>query len=142
MDENEIYQNIIMDNVYDKYNYKILENSIYKKGINHNCGDELTIYIIYDDNNNIIKNISYHGEGCYISKASTNIMCNLIKGKTKKEAMEYIKIFLKMIMGDSISKEDMNLLKDAKALQNIANIPYRVKCATLAWNTLKQIIEE
>ena len=47
-----------------------------------------------------------------------------------------------MIMGDSITKEEMNLLKDAKALQNISNIPYRVKCATLAWNTLKQIIEE
>lgn len=69
-------------------------------------------------------------------------MIDLIKGKTESEAKELISIFLGMIRGEEISKEDFKRLKDARMFEGIKQLPARAKCATLAWHTLENIIEK
>ena len=91
---------------------------------------------------NIIKDLAFTGSGCAISQASTNIMIDLIKGRTKEEAIELINLFLKMIKRENLSTEELEKLEDAQALENISNMPARVKCAELAWYTLMKLLEK
>ena len=92
-------------------------------------------------NGNIIEEIAYTGHGCAISQASTSIMCDLLRGKTKEEAIELINIFIRMIKREQVSEEELDRLEEARALQNISNMPARVKCAELAWYTMQKLME-
>ena len=93
-----------------------------------------------DIEDGIIKDASYVGVGCASSQASTSLMIDLIKGKTLDEAKELCETFLAMIT-EGLEGDELKKLKDAIALQNISTMPARVKCAVLAWHTLKNIIE-
>ncbi len=108
-----------------------------KRGVNHSCGDEITIYIRLRDG--IIDDISFLGDGCMISMASTSIMIDLVKGKSVSEAREFIDIFIRMIKREATEGE-IQRLGDGIVFQNMQNMPARVKCATLAWHTLNEII--
>lgn len=69
-------------------------------------------------------------------------MIDLLKGKTRKEAIELVQIFLKMIKREKLSDEELDKLEDARALENISNMPSRVKCASLAWYTMEKLLEK
>jgi len=69
-------------------------------------------------------------------------MIDLLKGKTKEEALNLINIFLRMIKREDITEEETAKLEDAIALKNISNLPARVKCAELAWYTMEKLIEK
>lgn len=69
-------------------------------------------------------------------------MIDLFKGKTKEEALKMIDIFLRMIKREEISNEELDKLEDARALQNISNMPARVKCAELAWYTMQKLLNK
>lgn len=69
-------------------------------------------------------------------------MIDLFKGKTKEEALKTIEIFLKMIKREEIDEEELEKLEDARALQNISNMPARVKCAELAWYTMQKLLNK
>lgn len=142
MDEVEsVYTDIIMEHSTSTYNKHNLENATAKEhGHNPSCGDDITLEIIM--NNDIIEDLAFTGSGCAISQASTSIMIDLLKGKTKKEALELVNIFLKMIKRENITEEETNKLEDAIALKNISNMPARVKCAELAWYTIEQLLEK
>ena len=90
----------------------------------------------------VIKDLAFTGHGCAISQASTSIMIDLFKGKTKQEALKMIDIFLRMIKREDIPEEELDKLEDARALQNISNMPARVKCAELAWYTMKKLLNK
>lgn len=138
----EIYKNIIIENTRDKTHKKEI-SGIEKEGINPSCGDELKIYVKMNENNSIIQEISFTGRGCAISEASANIMSEILKGKTKKEAKKVITTFFNMIKLNETNEEKlMETLGDAYAFKNIAYMPSRVKCAFLGWKTLEQILEE
>lgn len=138
MDINDIYTQIILEHSSSKKNKKELENITYsKQGINPSCGDEIVLNIFVKDN--IIEDASFLGQGCAISQASTSIMIDQIKGKTVEDAKELVDMFLKLIRKEELSSEESELLGDALALENISNMPARVKCATLSWYTLKEI---
>ena len=140
MDELQtIYTDIIMEQSMATYNKKRLENHTGSEhGHNPSCGDDITLEIVME--NDKIKDLAYTGHGCAISQASTSIMIDLLKGRTKDEALNLISTFLKMIKREDVDKEELEKLEDANALQNISNLPARVKCAELAWYTMEKLL--
>lgn len=141
MELDNIYTELILHASSDKKNFRKIENpDIEELGHNPSCGDELTIYAKIDDGK--IVDASFTGEGCAISKASTSLMIDIIKGKTVDEAKEIIGIFLNMIRGEELSKDELKKLKDARVFEGIKKLPARVKCATLSWHTMENILEK
>lgn len=140
-DLNSIYTDVIMEQSYATYNKHKLEGATSSEhGHNPSCGDDITLEIIM--NGQKIEDIAFTGHGCAISQASTSIMIDLLKGRTKDEALRLINTFLKMIKREKISEEELENLEEAKALQNISNMPARVKCAELAWYTMHKLLEK
>ena len=139
-DLESIYTDVIMENSIKTHNkYKLIDKDKEEHGHNPSCGDDITLQVKFDGD--MISKISYIGHGCAISIASTNIMIDLLKGKTKKEAIKLIDSFLKMVNGDKIEDDELAKIGDARAFKNISKIPARVKCATLAWETMKRVLE-
>lgn len=139
-DLESIYTDIIMEQSMATYNkHKLEEKDREEHGHNPSCGDDITLEIKYDGNR--IEDLAFTGHGCAISQASTSIMIDLLKGKTKEEALKLIEIFTKMIKREEVKEEDLEMLEDANALKNISNMPARVKCAELAWYTMKELLK-
>ena len=84
----------------------------------------------------------YTGHGCAISQASADMMIDLIKGKSVKEALRLVNLFLDMIKREVTDDDELEELEDAISLKNISNMPARVKCAVLAWHTLKEALSD
>ena len=93
-------------------------------------------------NGDIIEDLAFTGHGCAISLASTSIMIDLLKGKSKQQAINLIKIFIKMVKREVVSDEELDSIEEAQALRNISNMPARVKCALLAWHTMEDLLEK
>ena len=141
MELDSIYTELILHASSDKKNFRKIENpDIEELGHNPSCGDELTIYAKINDGK--IVDASFTGEGCAISKASTSLMIDIIKGKTVDEAKEIISIFLNMIRGEGLTKDELKKLKDARVFEGIKKLPARVKCATLSWHTMENLLEK
>ena len=139
MEMDQVYTELILEHNQDKRNKRLLDVfTASEHGHNPSCGDEITLQLDIEDG--IIKDASYVGVGCAISQASTSLMIDLIKGKTLDEAKELCETFLAMIT-EGLEGDELKKLKDAIALQNISTMPARVKCAVLAWHTLKNILE-
>lgn len=135
-DLNQLYSEIIMEHYENSPNRRELKNpTIKERGHNPLCGDDITLELKM--NGDVIEDASFVGHGCAISQASTSMMCDLIKGKNKKEALKLVEKFI-----DMIHKKDVDLdeLGDAQILQGVSDFPARVKCALLAWKTLEKII--
>ena len=138
-DLSSIYTDIVMEHSTSTFNKHNLDGATDSEhGHNPSCGDDITLEIIMDGN--IIKDLAFTGHGCAISQASTSIMIDLFKGKSKEEALKMIDIFLRMIKREEIPEEELDMLEDARALQNISNMPARVKCAELAWYTMQKLL--
>ena len=110
------------------------------KGHNPSCGDEITLELKVEDG--IVKDAAFTGAGCAISQASTDIMIDLMRGKTVEEARGLTDKFMAMIKREITSEEELADLEEAIALKNISHMPARVKCAMLAWRTLKEALEK
>ena len=142
MDElNSIYTDVIMEHSTATYNKHKLDNATGDEhGHNPSCGDDITLQLIMEGD--IIKDLAFTGHGCAISQASTSIMIDVLKGKNKDEALKLIEIFLKMVKREKVSEDELNSIEDARALQNISNMPARVKCAELAWYTMEKLLDK
>ncbi|MFR1323944.1 MAG: Fe-S cluster assembly sulfur transfer protein SufU [Ezakiella massiliensis] len=141
MDLDRIYTDLILEASTSKKNQREIENpDVEELGHNPSCGDEITIVVKFDGDK--IADASYHGEGCAISKASTSFMIDTIKGQTIDQAKVIIQSYLDMIRGGKLTAEQMKSLKDARVLENIKNMPARVKCATLSWHTMQNILAD
>ncbi len=135
----ELYNDLIMEHSMSKKNRKNLDSPTCSMlGHNPNCGDEIKLEAIVE--NGIIVDMSYDGHGCAISQSSTSIMIDTLKGKSVEEAKKIISIFIKMIKREKLTNEEFKLLKNARAFQNVANMPARVKCALLSWHTLEDLL--
>jgi nitrogen fixation NifU-like protein len=140
MDLNSIYSELIMEHNQSSHNRRHLDHADHSEvGHNPSCGDEITLEIKF--NGDTIEDAAFNGTGCAISQASTSMMIDLIKGKSKAEALELVNTFIGMIKREITDEKELEKLEDAIALKNISNMPARVKCAVLAWHTLKVIIE-
>ena len=111
-----------------------------RKGHNPSCGDEITLELKVEDG--IVQDAAFTGAGCAISQASTDIMIDLMRGKTVEEARNLTDKFMAMIKREVTAEDELEDLEEAIALKNIANMPARVKCAVLAWRTLKEALEK
>lgn len=141
MDLSEVYTELIMEHNMSKRNRRELDCcDACERGHNPSCGDEIQIQVKYDGD--VISDIAFTGTGCAISQASTSMMIDLVKGKTKEEAQELINTFISMIKREIKDEEELEVLEDAMVLQNISNMPARVKCAVLAWHTLSEIMKK
>jgi nitrogen fixation NifU-like protein len=134
----ELYQDVILEHNNNPTNYRRIKNAThYSKGYNPFCGDYIEIFC--NIQKKVIEEVSFFGEGCAISKASASIMMNLIEKKTTREALEIFSMFHKFLMN---KKSVLNLhSKELKIFEGVKKFPLRIKCATLAWHTLRSAIK-
>jgi nitrogen fixation NifU-like protein len=152
----DLYREIILDHYRSPRNRGELPVPPAHKveGFNPLCGDEVVLYIDVDANTDTVRNVKIAGQGCSISQASTSMMSAAVKGKSLDEARQLIRAF-KALMSIHESKlegesdgSDLQAdlegvrLGDLEALQGVVKFPVRIKCATLAWNTLQQALDE
>ncbi len=109
------------------------------EGVNPTCGDDIFLYLKIEDG--VIEDGCFSGSGCAISQASADMMLDLIIGEDKDTALEFADKFMRMIRGEA-SEEDIEDLDEAGILKDISHMPARVKCATLAWRTMNEMIEK
>lgn len=141
MSLDDLYTQIVLEHSQHSHNHRELDHpDIKSPGHNPSCGDEITLEIKLKDD--CITDISYTGIGCAISKASTSIMCDLLKGKTIEEALALQNLFKRMVLGEVTDSKELKPLKDARAFENMKNMPARIKCCTLPWYTLEKIFKE
>ena len=145
----DLYKEIILDHYRSPRNQGELEPPAHRcEGFNPLCGDEVIVFVSLM--NEKIEEIKIGGQGCSISQASASMMTEIIKGKSISEAEEIIHAFKEMmdIYESELSGEETDGtsssvdLGDLEALQGVVKYPVRIKCATLAWNTLTQSINE
>lgn len=139
MDTKELYREILNEHNINPTHKINMENPTFcLEGVNPSCGDQITLQLKVNDDGKI-SDASFIGSGCAISQASTDMMADLIIGKTKEEALKLADIFDKMIKG-TVSEEELEQLDEASALRDISHMPARVKCAMLSWRTMKQML--
>lgn len=114
--------------------------TVRERGHNPSCGDEITLELLIEGD--IIKDAAFTGVGCAISQASTDIMIDLMRGKTVEEAQRLAELFTSMIKREVTDDAALEELDEAIALKNISNMPARVKCAVLAWHTLEDVLKK
>ena len=152
----DLYREIILDHYRSPRNRGELPVPPAHKveGFNPLCGDEVVLYVDVDSDTGTVRDVKIAGQGCSISQASTSMMSAAVKGKTLEEAQQLIRAF-KALMSIHESKlegesdgSDLQAdlegvrLGDLEALQGVVKFPVRIKCATLAWNTLQQALDE
>ena len=135
---NELYQQVILDHNKSPKNFRVIEHPTREiEGYNPLCGDHIMLYLLMDGN--VIKDISFQGSGCAISKASTSMMTAAVKGKTREEAEKLFENFHAMVSGDG--KANKSALGSLKVFEGVKEFPARVKCAILAWHSLHAALE-
>ena len=135
-----IYTELIAEHSQSRENRRQLEHAtIVERGHNPTCGDEITLSLEVSDG--VIRDAAFTGDGCAISQASTDMMIELVRGKTVDEAKRLAELFIDMIHGDVTDDDELEVLDEAAALKNISTMPARVKCATLAWHTFDTAIK-
>ena len=136
----EIYTELIAEHSQSRDNRRRLEHAtITERGHNPSCGDEITLELEVADG--VIKDAAFSGAGCAISQASTDMMIELLRGKSVDEARRLAELFIKMIQGEVTDDAELDELDEAAALKNISTMPARVKCATLAWHTFDTAVK-
>jgi nitrogen fixation NifU-like protein len=135
-----IYNELIIEHSRNSENRgPLAEKTHHEHGHNPNCGDDIELELNIE--NGKIKEAAFVGSGCAISMASTSMMIDLIKGNTIEDAQEKVEAFLELIKNERAQEDVEALLGDATLLSNIQHMPARVKCAVLAWHTLKHVLE-
>ncbi len=136
----ELYQQVILDHNKNPRNFgELPQHSHYAEGHNPLCGDHIDVYL--DIENDIIKDLRFVGAGCAISKASASIMTTLLKGKNVAEARELFHEFHKIVTTDIQQNIDELDLGKLAVFCGVREFPARVKCASLAWHTLIQALD-
>jgi len=138
-DLRELYQQVILDHNKNPRNFHDMPDATNRvDGYNPLCGDHYTIFLKTDGDT--IQEVSFTGSGCAISKASASVMSSTVKGKSKEEADRLFDTFHALVTGDqsSLSAADLGRLA---AFSGVSEFPARVKCATLAWHTLRSALD-
>jgi nitrogen fixation protein NifU and related proteins len=132
---NDLYQEIILDHSKKPRNCKLMACANHMaEGYNPLCGDKIKLFLDYE--NGVVKDISFQGSGCAISTASASLMTEMLKGKTKEQAEVLLERFHDLLTKEPSAKPGAELGKLA-VFSGVREYPARVKCATLAWHTLK-----
>jgi nitrogen fixation NifU-like protein len=140
----ELYQEVILDHNKSPRNFRKMENADRKvEGFNPLCGDHYTVYVKF--RGDVIDDISFEGAGCAISKASASLMSATVKGMSRDDAEKLYRDFHALVTRDGdasvVPAGIQATLGRLAAFAGVAEFPARVKCATLAWHTLKAAME-
>ena len=139
-DLRELYQEVILDHNKRPRNFQKLEGANRTaEGYNPLCGDQITVYLRLEDD--VIKDLSFQGSGCAISKASASLMTTSVKGKTQAEAEVLFDRVHTMLTGERDTTVDPPELGKLAVLSGVCEFPARVKCASLAWHTLRAALK-
>jgi nitrogen fixation NifU-like protein len=131
----ELYQQVILDHNKKPRNFRKLESANHSaEGFNPLCGDRLTVYLNLEGD--AVKEISFEGSGCAISKAAASMMTQAVKGKSKEAAEQLFSSFHEMVTSDSEEEDVAEGLGNLKVFSGVREFPVRVKCATLPWHTM------
>ena len=139
-DLRDLYQEVILDHNKHPHNFGELNDADrHADGFNPLCGDKLVVFVNFDDE--LITDVSFVGSGCAISKASASLMTDAVKGKTVTEARGLFEDFLSLVTDDKAQLNHATLGKLA-VFEGVRDYPTRVKCASLAWHTLRAAVED
>jgi nitrogen fixation protein NifU and related proteins len=139
-DLNDLYQEAVIDHHKKPRNFCKLERANRQAdGINPLCGDKLSVYIQIE--NGVVADIGFMGSGCAISTASASMMTEILKGKTEVEAGRLFELFHQMLTDHSNPQPDLADLGKLAVFLGVREYPVRVKCATLAWHTMRAALE-
>ena len=135
--DNELYQQVILDHNRKPRNFREIIDATHScLGVYPLCGDDITIYLNVDEEEGVIKDVSFLGSGCAISKASTSLMTTFLKEKKIDVARKTKEEFHKMILGELEPEQEEHSLGKLTLFMGIREYPSRTKCASLAWHTL------
>lgn len=136
-DLNDLYQQVIIDHSKRPRNFRALDGANRKAaGQNPLCGDNYTVFMKVE--NDVVKDVTFQGDGCAISKASASMMTEAIKGKSKAEAEKIFSNFHDMITHGGAGDESLGKLG---VLAGVNKFPARVKCAILSWHAANAALE-
>lgn len=139
-DLRDLYQEVILDHNKHPHNFGELNGADrHADGFNPLCGDKLVVYVNFDGET--ITDVSFVGSGCAISKASASLMTDAVKGKTVTEARGLSEEFLSLVTDDN-AQIDLDGLGKLVVFGGVRDYPTRVKCASLAWHTLRAAVED
>ncbi len=139
-DLRELYQEVILDHTKNPRNFHAIPDATAKSvGNNPLCGDRVTVYLKMEGDR--IVDASFQGQGCAISKSSASLMTEAVKGRTRAEAEALFARFHELITGKGGAAADAKSLGKLAVFQGVSEFPLRVKCASLAWHTLKSALE-
>jgi nitrogen fixation NifU-like protein len=146
----DLYREIILDHYRSPRNRGELPTppAVVAQGHNPLCGDEITVYLQLDGDT--VSDVKVGGQGCSISQSSASMMSQAIKGRSVGEVRALVKRFKGMMSIESVDDGDGDdgapapevALGDLEALQGVVKFPVRIKCATLAWNTLLDALDQ
>ena len=132
-----LYQEVILDHYKRPRNYGELDPADSQaSGYNPLCGDQVSVYLRMDGD--VVREVSFSGNGCAISTASASLMTEAVKGKTKAEAASTFEDFRRLVTGDG---EPEGALGKLTILAGVRDYPVRIKCAVLAWHALRSALE-
>ena len=139
-DLRELYQEVILDHGRRPRNFGPLEDATHHAhGHNPLCGDKFTVRLRVDGGT--IQEVRFEGTGCAISTASASLLTQVLRGKTRSEAQELLQGFVAMLT-EAEDAPDASTLGKLAVFAGVKEFPVRVKCATLAWHTLKAALQE
>ena len=139
----DLYREIILDHYRSPRNRgELPPPAAHATGHNPLCGDEIDVYLQVDDG--VVRDIKVGGQGCSISQSSASMMSQAVKGKSVDDVKALVKKFRGLMSVEEVDGEEPAAdvpLGDLEALQGVVKFPVRIKCATLAWNTLLDALD-
>lgn len=134
----ELYQSTILDHNKQPRNFRAPQQAN-RQAVGHNplCGDEITVFLQLQDD--VVADVCFQGSGCAISTASASMMTQAVKGRPVAEALQLFDSFQRMVTGEAGADGETKPMQMGKlaAFAGVREYPMRVKCATLAWHTLR-----
>ena len=141
-DLRELYQSVILDHNKRPRNFREIADAPQSAdGHNPLCGDKLTVYLALDEDDRV-SDVAFLGEGCAISTASASLMTEFVRGKSRSEVDEAFGRFHGLVTSKTDKEVDRDQLGKLAVFSGVREYPMRVKCASLAWHTLKAALED
>jgi nitrogen fixation protein NifU and related proteins len=138
-DLDELYQSIILDHNRRPRNYgEPATCSHHASGRNPLCGDEVTVWLTLEQD--VIREVAFVGQGCAISKASSSLMTEAVRGKSRADAMAMFDRVHDLLTGKSDPQAERKALGQIAALSGVSRFPVRVKCASLGWHAFRNAL--
>ncbi len=144
MDESlrELYQEMILDHSRHPRHFGTLEHPTHKaEGYNPLCGDKVHVTLVLDADSRVA-DINFTGKGCAISQASASMMAEMLAGRSLEEAQKLMDGFIHLVKGEDATDLSPDDREHLDVMAGLSEFPMRIKCATLAWHTFSNAIEE